>query len=186
MKNLTLNLFLSFCKIGAFTFGGGYAMINIVKDCLVDRKHWMKDDDFWQCIALAQALPGVLAINMALYTGLKINGRKGALAAALGAMLPSFIIIVIIASFFADMTANEHVARVFTGIRPCVVALIFAPGITLLKKSCKNIKSLILPALSLSAVCFLGVSPILVIVVAILIGIIYAKIMSKRITEEQK
>ncbi|MCQ2973935.1 MAG: chromate transporter [Bacteroidales bacterium] len=181
MKNLTLNLFLSFCKIGAFTFGGGYAMISMVKDCLVDKNKWMTEDDFWDCIALAQALPGVFAINMALYTGLKINGKTGAASAAFGAMLPSFIIIVVIASFFADLNSYESVAKVFAGIRPCVIALIFSPGIAMLKKSKLTIKTLWLPIISLSLICFLGVSPIIVIMVAILLGIISARISYNKI-----
>lgn len=169
---LTLNLFISFFKIGAFTFGGGYAMISMVKNTLVDQKKWMDEKDFWDSIALSQALPGVFAINMALYTGYKINGKTGATAAALGAMLPSLIIIAIIASYFADMNDYPVVKKVFSGIRPCVVALILAPGLSMLKKAKITPKTVWLPIATCLLICFLGVSPIYVIIGAIVLGTI--------------
>ncbi len=170
---LVLNLFICFFKIGAFTFGGGYAMISMVKDTLVDKKKWMDEKDFWDSIALSQALPGVFAINMALYTGYKIAGKGGAAAAAFGAMLPSLIIIAVIASYFADMNNHPIVKSIFSGIRPCVVALIFAPGLAMLKKANITYKTAWLPITACLLICFCGLSPIYVIIGSIVLGIVH-------------
>lgn len=172
---LTLKLFWSFFKIGAFTFGGGYAMIAMVKDALVDRNKWMGEDEFWESITLAQALPGVFAINMALYTGNKIKGASGSFAAMMGAMLPSLIIIMVIASFFRDLNEYDTVKNVFAGIRPCVAALIIVPGIKMLKKANITAKTIWIPIATCLLICLFGISPIYLILAAIVAGIISAK-----------
>ncbi|MCQ2253770.1 MAG: chromate transporter [Bacteroidales bacterium] len=171
---LGLNLFWSFFKIGAFTFGGGYAMIQIVKDCVVDKNQWLSEDEFWESITLAQALPGVFAINMALYTGHKIMGKTGAFSAMMGAMLPSMIIIMVIASFFKDINEYETVRNVFSGIRPCVAALILAPGLTMLKKAKITWKTIWIPISVCLLIVLFGISPIYLILAAIIVGIISA------------
>ena len=176
---LTLKLFWSFFKIGAFTFGGGYAMIAMVKDALVDRNKWMDEDEFWESITLAQALPGVFAINMALYTGNKIRGAAGSFAAMMGAMLPSLIIIMVIASFFRDMNEYETVRNVFSGIRPCVAALILVPGIKMLNKAYINAKTFWIPIAACLLICLLGISPVYLIIAAIFTGVIAAKIVNR-------
>ena len=176
---LTLKLFWSFFKIGAFTFGGGYAMIAMVKDALVDRNKWMDEDEFWESITLAQALPGVFAINMALYTGNKIRGAAGSFAAMMGAMLPSLIIIMVIASFFRDMNEYETVRNVFSGIRPCVAALILVPGIKMLKKANINAKTFWIPIAACLLICLFGISPVYLIIAAIIAGVIAAKIVNR-------
>ena len=175
---LTIRLFWSFFKIGAFTFGGGYAMIAMVKDALVDRNKWMDEDEFWESITLAQALPGVFAINMALYTGHKIKGALGSFAAMMGAMLPSMIIIMLIASFFRDINEFETVRNVFSGIRPCVAALILVPGINMLKKAKITAKTIWIPIATCLLICLLGVSPVYLILAAIVVGVISARVVS--------
>jgi chromate transporter len=172
---LTFKLFWSFFKIGGFTFGGGYAMIAMVKDALVDHNKWMDEDEFWESITLAQALPGVFAINMALYTGNKIKGAAGSFAAMMGASLPSMIIIMVIASFFRDMNEYETVRNVFSGIRPCVAALIIVPGIKMLKKANITWKTIWIPIGTCLLIMLFGISPVYLIIAAIIAGIIAAK-----------
>lgn len=125
-------LFASFFKIGAFTFGGGWAMISIIEREIVDKYHWIKRDDFLDLLAIAQSLPGILAVNIATAVGDKLRGTRGSLIASAGTILPSFIIILAIAIFLTpDTIKNNHViSSIFMGIRPAVVALIIAPVLT--------------------------------------------------------
>lgn len=131
-KNIYLELFASFFKIGAFTFGGGWAMISIIEREIVDRHKWIEKEDFLNLLAVAQSLPGILAVNIATAVGDKLRGTKGALTAAAGTILPSFLIILIIAIFLTpDLIKNNRtISAIFMGIRPAVVALIIAPVIT--------------------------------------------------------
>lgn len=125
-------LFVSFLKIGAFTFGGGWAMISIIEREIVDKHHWIEKDDFLDLLAIAQSLPGILAVNIATAVGDKLRGLKGGIVAAAGTILPSFLIILAIAIFLTpDMIKNNRaISTVFMGIRPAVVALIIAPVVT--------------------------------------------------------
>lgn len=125
-------LFVSFLKIGAFTFGGGWAMISIIEREIVDKHHWIEKDDFLDLLAIAQSLPGILAVNIATAVGDKLRGLKGGIVAAAGTILPSFLIILGIAIFLTpDMIKNNRaISAVFMGIRPAVVALIIAPVVT--------------------------------------------------------
>ena len=125
-------LFVSFLKIGAFTFGGGWAMISIIEREIVDKHHWIEKDDFLDLLAIAQSLPGILAVNIATAVGDKLRGLKGGIVAAAGTILPSFLIILAIAIFLTpDMIKNNRaISAVFMGIRPAVVALIIAPVVT--------------------------------------------------------
>lgn len=125
-------LFVSFLKIGAFTFGGGWAMISIIEREIVDKHHWIEKDDFLDLLAIAQSLPGILALNIATAVGDKLRGLKGGIVAAAGTILPSFLIILAIAIFLTpDMIKNNRaISAVFMGIRPAVVALIIAPVVT--------------------------------------------------------
>ena len=129
MKNLLIELFIVFFKIGAFTFGGGWAMISIIEKEIVDKKHWVTKEEFLDLLAVAQSIPGILAVNMAVAVGDKIRGRRGAVISALGTIIPSFAMILFIAIFLTpDMIkSNETLNNIFRGIRPAVVALIIAP-----------------------------------------------------------
>lgn len=126
------DLFLTFMKIGAFTFGGGWAMISIIQREVVDKHKWISTAEFLDLLALAQSLPGILAVNISVSVGDKLRGMKGSIASASGTILPSFLIILIIAVFLTPdlITNNQTVAAIFKGIRPAVVALIVAPVIT--------------------------------------------------------
>ena len=119
-------IFFVFAKIGAFTIGGGYAMLPIIRDEIVKRG-WLKEEDFIDIIALAQAAPGLLAVNISIFTGHKLRGTFGSIVATLGSILPSFLIILIIAMAFSGYQDNPTVIRIFKGIRPVVVALIAVP-----------------------------------------------------------
>jgi chromate transporter len=132
MNNLYIQLFLSFFKIGAFTFGGGWAMISIIEKEIVDRKGWIEREEFLDLLAVAQSLPGILAVNISVAVGDKLRGMRGATAAALGTILPSFLIILCIAIFLTPdlIKNNETLSAIFKGVRPAVVALIIAPVIS--------------------------------------------------------
>lgn len=132
MKNLLFDLFVVFLKIGAFTFGGGWAMISIIEKEIVEKKRWVSKEEFLDLLAVSQSIPGILAVNMAVAVGDKMRGRKGALCAALGTILPSFFMILTVAIFLTpDMIkSNETLNNIFRGIRPAVVALIIAPVIS--------------------------------------------------------
>ncbi len=132
-KNASLTrLFATFFKIGAFTFGGGWAMISIIEREIVDKYHWIDRNEFLDLLAVAQTLPGLLAVNISVAVGDKLRGLKGSICSAAGTILPSFVIILLIAMFLTpDLITNDPViSAIFKGIRPVVVALIVAPVIT--------------------------------------------------------
>ena len=126
------NLFLTFAKIGAFTFGGGWAMISIIEREVVTKHHWLEKEEFLDLLAVAQSMPGILAVNISVVVGDKLRGLGGAVAAALGTIMPSFLIILAIAIFLTPeaITSNPTLTAIFKGIRPVVVALILAPVFT--------------------------------------------------------
>ena len=146
-ESLYLRLFVSFFKIGAFTFGGGWAMISIIEREIVDRHHWLEREEFLDLLAVAQSLPGILAVNISVAVGNKLRGVKGSICAALGTILPSFFMILAIAIFLTpDMIKNNSIlSPVFKGIRPAVVALIVAPVLSAAKAAKLNWKTVIIP-----------------------------------------
>lgn len=140
-------LFTSFFKIGAFTFGGGWAMISVIEKEIVDRHGWIEREEFLDLLAIAQSMPGILAVNIATAIGDKIGGMKGSIVASLGTILPSFLIILSIAIFLTPETIknNRVLSAIFMGIRPAVVALIIAPVVTSAKAARLTIKTLWIP-----------------------------------------
>ena len=167
---ICIELFKKFFKIGGFTLGGGYAMLALVEREVTKSKKWLKEDEFWDMITIVQSLPGVFAINTALYVGYKISGKSGAFAAFMGAVLPSLIIIGLASTLFIDMRETEVVTRIFKGIRPCVVALILAPSIRMFFKSKLTWKHLPVPIAVCALIVFAKVSPIYIIAVALICG----------------
>lgn len=127
-----LQLFTTFFKIGAFTFGGGWAMISIIEREIVDKHHWIERDEFLDLLAVAQAVPGILAVNIATVVGDRVKGMRGSITAAAATILPSFLIILFIAIFLTPdiIKNNKVISSIFMGIRPAVVALIIAPVIS--------------------------------------------------------
>ena len=150
MGGLYWQLFATFFKIGAFTFGGGWAMISIIEKEIVDKHHWIEREDFLDLLAVAQSLPGILAVNISVAVGDKLRGMKGSVVAALGTILPSFLIILAIAIFLTpDLIKNNPVlAAVFKGIRPAVVALIIAPVITSARSAKIGWKTITIPVVT--------------------------------------
>lgn len=144
---LYIKLFLSFFKIGAFTFGGGWAMISIIEKEIVNKNNWISREDFIDLLAIAQAMPGILAVNIAVVIGDRLRGVRGSLCAALGTILPSFFMILAIAIFLTPdvIKNNPTLNAIFKGIRPAVVALIIAPVITTAKAAKINYKTVIIP-----------------------------------------
>lgn len=145
--NMYLRLFTTFFKIGLFTFGGGWAMISIIQREIVDNHKWIDKGDFLDLLAVAQAMPGILAVNISTVVGNHLRGLKGSMAAALGTILPSFLIILAIAIFLTPdvIKNNAVVASIFKGIRPAVVALIIAPVITTARSAGITWKTVIIP-----------------------------------------
>lgn len=172
-------IFCVFAKIGAFTIGGGYAMIPIIRDELVKRG-WMTDEEIPDIIALAQSAPGVLAVNMSIFAGYKMRGTKGSIAATLGSILPSFLTILLIAMLFAGYKDNPVVVRIFKGIRPVVVSLIIVPMINMARKGNKTWWAWLISAVTLVAVAFLGFSPIWILLVLIVLAVLFTMFKERR------
>ena len=175
---LYFDLLTTFLKIGSFTLGGGYAMLALVEQAVVRQKKGIDEDEFWKMITIVQSLPGVFAVNTALYVGYRIAGKAGAAVSFLGAVLPSLVIIGAISTCFQEFRENETVMKIFAGIRPCVVALILAPSVKMFIKSKLSWKFLPIPILVAAAVVFLKMSPVYIIMAAIIctIGWEYLKI----------
>lgn len=172
-SNLYLKLFISFFKIGAFTFGGGWAMIPLIEREVVDKQNWIKREDFVDALAIAQSLPGVLAVNISILIGNKLRGLKGCLMATLGTILPSFLIILAIAIWFVQTYDNPVVERIFKGIRPAVVALIVSPVFSTAKTARINIKTVIIPIIVALSIWLGGISPIWFFLLGAIGGILY-------------
>lgn len=164
-------LFLAFFKIGAFTFGGGYAMIPLIQREVVSKKKWLEEPEFIDMLALAQSVPGPIALNTAVFVGYKKKGVKGSIVTSLGIILPSFIIILLIALVFTEFKSNPTVERVFKGIRPAVVALIAAPLWKMGKSAGITRKTIIIPVGAALLIWLLGISPIYMVIAAIIGGI---------------
>jgi chromate transporter len=147
MNSILFQLFTTFFKIGAFTFGGGWAMISIIEKEIVDKHNWISREDFLDLLAVAQSLPGILAVNISVAAGDKLRGRRGSICAALGTIMPSFMIILVIAIFLTpDLIKNNAIiSKIFQGIRPAVVALIVAPVISSAKAAKITWKTAIIP-----------------------------------------
>lgn len=182
----SLQLFATFFKIGAFTLGGGYAMLSMVEKAVVDQKKWIDADEFWDMIAVIQSLPGVFAVNTALYVGHRIDGTRGAVAAMLGAIIPSITIILLLATVFHEYRDLPVVERIFKGIRPCVVALILAPSLRMVKSAKLNWKTAIIPLATVFLIWWCKISPAYVIIAAIVGSFCYAIYINRCAKKEDK
>ena len=136
--NILLDLFLTFAKIGLFTFGGGYAMISIIENNCVERKKWITHDEMMNITVIAESTPGPIAINCATFTGYKKAGFAGALAATLGMVIPSFLVIYLISMFLDNFLELTVVANAFRGIKIAVGILILDAAITMIRKMHKK------------------------------------------------
>ena len=187
-SKMLLTLFLTLFKIGAFTFGGGYAMLALLENEFVSKKKWMEKEEFLDMVAIAESTPGPIAINSATYVGYKNAGVLGAACATLGVVLPSFIIIFIISLFLDAFLSFELIGYAFKGIQAGVVYLILSAGIKMLKGMEKNAMSVtILCAVLVCMVAFsvlaVDFSAILFILISGVIGLavhFVGKIKAKR------
>ena len=156
-----------------FTLGGGYAMIPLIEEEVVNRHKWINKEELLDLIAIAQSCPGVFAINTAIFIGYKLRKTPGAIATAFGTALPSFLIILAIAIFFSQFKDNPYVAAIFRGIRPAVVALIAVPTFRLGQRAKLNWYTIWIPVVCALAIWALGVSPIYIILIAGIAGYLY-------------
>lgn len=175
------DLFITFLKIGTFTIGGGYAMIPLIQREVVTRRGWLTDTEMLDAIALSQTMPGILAANIASIVGQRLRGLRGALVAVLGNILMPIIFIILIAALFRQFKDIPAVQHIFMGLRPAVVALIAAPVFTLARKAGVTLRTVWIPILAALLISLFGVSPVLVILIALICGWIYSKLIDNRL-----
>ena len=172
-------LFNTFFRIGAFTIGGGYAMIPLIQKEVVNRYKWLTEEDFIDMLALTQSSPGVIAINVSIFIGYKLKGFKGSLLASFGAILPSFLIILTIALLFVKFDDNVAIERIFKGIRPAVVALIVVPIWNMAKSAGLTWRTAYIP-IAVAVLIYFGLSPAIIVLVGIATGIIITRLKKKQ------
>ena len=180
MNNIYWESFKTFFKIGIFTLGGGYAMISLIEEEVVNKKQWVAKAEMLDLIAIAQSCPGVFAINIATFIGYKLKKTRGAICTTVGTALPTFLIILAIAIFFSQFKDNSVVAAIFRGIRPAVVALIAVPTFRMAQRAQLNRYTLWIPIVSALAIWALGVSPIFIILIAGLGGYLWGKMKDEK------
>ena len=178
--NLYLEAFSIFFKIGAFTIGGGYAMVPLIEDEIVTKRRWLDKEDFIDLLAISQSAPGILAVNISIFIGYRLRGVPGSIVTALGTVLPSFLIILAIALFFHNFKDNAVVERIFRGIRPAVVALIAAPTFSMAKSAKINKCNVWIPVVSALLIWLLGFSPIWIIIAAGVGGYVYGRMKHRK------
>lgn len=163
------NIFLVFSKIGAFTIGGGYMMVPSIENEM-RRREWLSDEELPDIVALSQSAPGLLTVNMAIFTGYRLHGIAGSIVATLGCILPPFAIILLIAMFFSNFKDNRVVAAVFSGVRPAAVAIIAAYMVKLLKRGKHDALSFAISGATLLLVALLKISPVYILLVLIILS----------------
>ena len=179
MKKL-IELFITFFKIGGFTFGGGYAMIPLIQKEAVENKKWVSDEDILDIVAIAESTPGPIAINSATFVGYKTAGTLGSVFATLGVVLPSFIIISLIAYLLKEFADIPAVKYAFFGIRAGVLALVTKSLFTMAKKAPKGYVGAIISALAFLAVAFFDVHALIIIILSAIVGLLVSEIKLRR------
>jgi len=165
-----LQLFVSFLKVGAFAFGGGYAMIPLISEEVVTYRGWLEMEEFIDVIAISQGTPGPIAINSATFVGFKVAGVIGSITATLGVVLPSFVIMMVLGRLFLRYKEVPVVKHMLSGIRPVVVALILAAAFSVLPNSITGIVPAIVAAVVIIAIVVFDVDPILLLVLSGVMG----------------
>ena len=186
---MNYELFKTFSKIGAFTFGGGYAMIPMIEAEVVDKHHWISKEEFLDLIAVAQSCPGVFAINISTFIGFKLRRYTGAVVAAAGAALPSFLIILLIASgmtFLADFFASPAVRGAFRAVTAAIAAMVAVTAMKMRKKTVTGPEGLAIALVCFFAITVIRLSPPYMIAFAVVFGIVFETCRrAKRIGEEK-
>ncbi|MBQ9846142.1 MAG: chromate transporter [Oscillospiraceae bacterium] len=172
MKEI-LNIYLKFLKIGSVTFGGGYAMLPILRREIVEKEKWLSEEDVMDFYAIGQSMPGIIAVNVGGFIGYQRKKEAGAVAAALGVVSPCLIIITIIAACLSNFQDNVYVRHALSAVSVCVCALILDSIISMWKKGVKDIFGFVLFAIMLVAMTFTEISPVLLVVLSAVGGIIY-------------
>ena len=171
-RSRALTLFLTFFKIGAFTFGGGYAMLPLIQREIVEKRKWITNDDILEVVAIAESTPGPIAVNSATFVGYRTGGFSGALLATLGVVLPSFAVILAISFVLREFESLKAVQYAFSGIRAGVLALVLKALWPMYKQSPKNAVSYALMAIAFVLVAFLGADVLPVIIGCAAVGLI--------------
>ena len=174
------DLFLTFARIGGLTFGGGYAMLPMLQKEVVEQKKWATEEELLDYYAVGQCTPGIIAVNVATFIGQKTRGTLGGIIATLGVVAPSFLIILVLASVINHFNENEIVAHALAGIRVAVAALIVSAIIKLWKKGIKDLLGIIIFAAVVLLSLLLDVSPIIIVVVSMLFGILYGRVAGRK------
>lgn len=175
-----MKLFTTFFRIGLFTIGGGYAMIPLIERDVVERNRWVDKEMFVDLLSVSQSAPGVFAVNISTFIGYRLRGLGGSVAASLGCIAPSVIIILAIALFFNRFREYEVVNNIFLGLRPAVVALIAAPVFSVAKSARIAWTNVWIPILSALLIVAFGVSPVYIIMAAVVFGIVWGAIEKRR------
>lgn len=171
MKKLRLELFLVFLKIGAFTFGGGFAMIPLIEREIVDKKRWICYEDMCDILAISQSFPGAVAINSATIVGYRVAGYGGSALATLGVVLPSFTIMILVGTVFSYFIDLPVVQAALKGIGACVVALLIVAALRVGKSALKGIICVIIALAALALLFWLNIHPIYIIIMGLVIGL---------------
>lgn len=179
MKDL-VQLFTVFFKIGMFTFGGGLAMIPLIQRAVVDDRHWLTETEMVDCVALAQSLPGVIAVNTATYVGNKKKGFLGALFATIGVTLPSFTIIILVVLFLNAVGDNPYVEGALTGVTAASCALIAMAAFSLGKQILRGAFTWIVATVSFAMIVLFDVSAVWAIVAGAVAGCVYQAVQERR------
>ena len=170
---LYFQLFWTYLKIGSFTLGGGYVMLPMIEREVVDRRRWIDSEEYLNMIALAQAAPGLIAVNSAIFIGWRVGGWRGVIATVLGAVLPSFVIILAIAILFQDYHHYPAVEAVFKGVRPAVVALIAAPLCRMARSAKITWTTALVPIAGALLIWLVGLSPVWIIITTVVATLLY-------------
>lgn len=178
--NLIVKIFLVFFKIGAFTIGGGYAMLSLIEDEIVNKKKWLNHDDFLEGMVIAQSTPGVLAVNISIVTGYRIAGILGMFAGVLGSILPSFLIVLCLSKFLLIYRHSSIFIAFFNGLKPAVIALILISVFRIAKSSKVNYKNFYIPLIVALIVKFSNISPVYIIIIAMILGNFYYSYIEKK------
>jgi chromate transporter len=176
-------LFRTFFKIGAFVFGGGYAMIPLIQQEVVTNHNWMSEEDFVDMLAVTQSAPGPVAVNAAVFIGYKLGGLTGAIAALSGTIIPSFTIILFLATFLSAQSNYYYLNRFFEGVRPAVVALILGVGLKTGRKVISSFCGFLLGTIALVLLLVLHLHPFLLIMLGALAGMIHHHLLKKETKE---
>ena len=165
-------LFISFLRVGAFSFGGGYAMLPLLEREVIDIHRWMDYGEFLNIFAISEITPGPIAINAATFLGYRISGLVGAMVATFAVILPSFIIITLIYIFLSRYKNSPYIDWIFKGIRPMVLGFIGAAGITVSKNGIVDLRSFLVAVFIFYIVTFKKINPILGIIIAGIVGLV--------------